>query len=191
MTRDNDKQNSISIDISKFLSSKDLIEKNNARYILGSFVSRSRIMKTGKREKHDQDNSQFVKLFSKIIISKETESKTDYNVTLDFDSYDDSFKVQSEGHTTNIDKINAKCFMVKMKFENPNNKDDAYIFLSNGCPGIYDPRLVASRIIGVMMDKLWLVDSASTELIQMNGANPNSWFSSFETDPEVDKLFGY
>lgn len=165
----------VSIDTSSLINNADQIQKNKSRYMLGAVVY------------HLKKNY----LFQNIELKPKAEKSADYNIFVNLTWYDDMFSLTNTNETTALKKENKSCFQFKFTIENPKDENDVYNFLSNGCPGITDERLIISKLMTTMFRELWLIDAAYTFRLPLKGSSAKSSFSDFKTDPDVDKFLGF
>lgn len=173
---------------------KTHIDRNDYRYVYGALVKKLR----KKSEQNIMVNRNGLRRSEKrtvykISISEKPDEKADADISMKWQDYGDlSFRTvstksgeESESHGT------TRCFGMNIIFKGKTSEDNIYEIKSNGCPGIFDPRPMASLLTKLWMEGMYPKDTTNAYTFQPRGNAPDSTLSNFETDDEVDKFLGY
>ena len=175
----------------------DTIKTSNYRYMYGAFLKIAESLSYSKAEKDapgaatkTAEHKTFsIEVFPDIEAAKK--SSVDYIATLQFDTYgSQDLQVKSDTAKTTVTGPTS-CFEITTKISARLNEADNYIFKSNGCPGISDPRILASKVFNILFTAMWPQDSTRTYVINLQGSSPDSWFSDLITHSAVDKALGF
>ena len=144
---------------------------------------------TGSNNDQKREKTFTVEIFPDL--QSAYKSSVQYITTLQFTTYG-SHDVEAKSGTTLIEtKGPASCFEITTRIFSRVDDTDNFIFKSNGCPGISDPRILASKIFDILFKDMWPQDSTRAYVINLQGSSADSWFSDLIQHPAVDAALGF
>lgn len=185
---DSSKSHKLAVVLDKTTS--DVVKLSNYRYLYGAFLGSLEDLTVQSKKRVPNPP----KLFDfEVLSSKPHQSSFDYVATIEYSNYGgrDATETNIEGEKTRSLKGPSNCFLLEVRIQSVSSKNNVFVFKSNGCPGMDDPRLIASKVFDILFSDMWPKDTTKTYQLLLSGASSDSWFSDLVTHPKVDKVLGF